>query len=80
MTGTRSYSTTGYLLPNAGRPNLKVLTEALVTKLIVSEAGEVTGVEFLHAEKSHAVLAKKEVVLSAGVVCSIYPILLHREN
>ncbi|KFX92057.1 hypothetical protein O988_07453 [Pseudogymnoascus sp. VKM F-3808] len=70
MTGTRSYSTTGYLLPNAGRPNLKVLTEALVTKLIVSEAGEVTGVEFLHADKSHTVLAKKEVVLSAGVIKS----------
>ena len=80
MTGTRSYSTTGYLIPNAWRPNLKVLTEALVTKLVISEAGEVTGVEFLHLEKSHTVLTKKEVVLSAGTVCSIYPILLRRQN
>lgn len=80
MTGTRSYSTTGYLIPNAGRPNLKVLTEALVTKLVISEAGEVTGVEFLHLEKSHTVLTKKEVVLSAGTVCSIYPSLLRRQN
>ncbi|KFZ03907.1 hypothetical protein V502_10565 [Pseudogymnoascus sp. VKM F-4520 (FW-2644)] len=70
LTGTRSYSTTGYLLPNASRPNLKVLTEALATKLIVSDAGEVTGVEFLHSEKSHTVLAKKEVVLSAGTIKS----------
>ena len=68
MTGTRSYATTGYLLPNAGRPNLKVLTEALVTKLVVSGAGEATGVEFLHSKKSHTVTVKKEIVLSAGVV------------
>lgn len=80
LTGTRSYSTTGYLLPNASRPNLKVLTEALATKLIVSDAGEVTGVEFIHSEKSHTVLAKKEVVLSAGTVCSTYPVLLRRQS
>lgn len=69
--GTRSYSTTGYLLPNVGRPNLHVLTEALVTKLVVTEAGAVTGVEFLHSDKSHSVEVKKEVVLSAGVVSFI---------
>ncbi|KFY06762.1 hypothetical protein V492_07762 [Pseudogymnoascus sp. VKM F-4246] len=70
MTGTRSYATTGYLLPNAQRPNLRVLTDALATKLVVSEAGEVTGVEFIYAEKSHTVLVKKEVVLSAGTMKS----------
>ncbi|KAL5354417.1 hypothetical protein ACLOAV_000506 [Pseudogymnoascus australis] len=70
LTGTRSYATTGYLLPNASRPNLKVLTEALVTKLVISEAGEVTGVEFIHSEKSHTVLVKKEVILSAGTIKS----------
>ncbi|OBT65798.1 hypothetical protein VE03_03316 [Pseudogymnoascus sp. 23342-1-I1] len=70
LTGTRSYATTGYFLPNAGRPNLKVLTEAFVTKLVISDDGEVTGVEFLHSEKSHTVLAKKEVVLSAGAIKS----------
>ncbi|OBT85033.1 hypothetical protein VE02_04963 [Pseudogymnoascus sp. 03VT05] len=70
LTGTRSYATTGYLLPNAGRPNLKVLVEALVTKLIISKAGEVTGVEFLHEDKPHTVLAKKEVVVSAGTMKS----------
>ena len=70
MGGTRSYSTTGYLLPNAGRTNLRVLTDALVTKLVVSATGDVTGVEFIHSGKSHAVKAKKEVVLSAGTVGS----------
>ena len=77
MNGTRSYSVTGYLFPNAGRENLRVLTEALVTKLVVSDAGEVTGVEFLHSGRSHTVNAKKEVVLSAGVVC---PILSHGKS
>ncbi|PVH79677.1 GMC oxidoreductase [Cadophora sp. DSE1049] len=65
--GTRSYAVTGYLLPNAQRPNLKVLTEALVEKLVVSPDGTVSGVEFEHDGKSHKVSVKKEVVLSAGV-------------
>jgi hypothetical protein len=33
--GTRSYAATGYLKPNLGRPNLKVLTKALVSKIIL---------------------------------------------
>ncbi len=33
--GTRSYAATGYLKPNLGRPNLKVLTQALVCKIIL---------------------------------------------
>ncbi|KAF4635821.1 hypothetical protein G7Y89_g2262 [Cudoniella acicularis] len=68
---TRSYSTTGYLLPNIQRPNLHVLTEALVTRLIpISLDGVVSGVEFRHGGKEYAVKVKKEVVLSAGVVKS----------
>jgi choline dehydrogenase-like flavoprotein len=68
--GTRSYSTTGYLLPNAHRPNLHVLTEALVTKLSVSPDGSVTGVSFLHSSSTHNITVSKEVILSAGVVKS----------
>ena len=69
--GTRSYSATGYLLPNAQRPNLHVLTEALATKLIVSDDGTVSGVEFVTADKErHSVHVKKEVILSAGVIKS----------
>ncbi len=66
--GTRSYAVTGYLLPNAKRSNLHVLTEALVSKLLVSEGGVVSGVGFIHVEKTHTVQTKKEVILSAGVV------------
>ena len=66
--GTRSYAVTGYLLPNAQRPNLRVLTEALVERLVVSPDGTVSGVEFEHGGNCHKVSVKKEVVLSAGVV------------
>ena len=31
--GTRSYAVTGYLTPNSGRQNLKILTEATVAKV-----------------------------------------------
>ncbi|RDW82955.1 hypothetical protein BP5796_04446 [Coleophoma crateriformis] len=72
MNGTRSYSTTGYLLPNAQRPNLFVLTEALVTRIILSSDKVATGVEFLHSDsdEKHSVSVKKEVILSAGAIKS----------
>lgn len=70
MDGRRSYAVTGYLLPNASRPNLHVLTDALVSRLLVSEEGVVSGVEFSYGEEGerHVVKVTKEVVLSAGVV------------
>lgn len=74
--GTRSYSVTGYLLPNAQRANLRVLTESLVERLVISNEGAVSGVEFEHGGKSHKVLVKKEVVLSAGVVRNTVHLLL----
>ena len=67
--GNRSYAATGYLRPNLGRSNLKVLTEAHATKIILD--GETAkGVEFVHKGKKYSVHAKKEVVLSAGVIQS----------
>ncbi|MCJ1313890.1 hypothetical protein MMC25_007570 [Agyrium rufum] len=71
--GLRSYSATAYLLPNAGRANLFVLTEALVTKIVLdTSAGgnepRASGVAFIAGGKEHTVSVKKEVVLSAGTV------------
>lgn len=69
--GTRSYSVTGYLTPNSARPNLKVLTEANVAKVILDQNAEIptaTGVTFLSNGKEFAVYAKREVVLSAGTM------------
>lgn len=67
--GRRSYAATGYLLPNANRSNLKVLTDAMATKIVL-EGNVATGIEFSHEGKRHTVNASKEVVLSAGVIQS----------
>ncbi|KAK4996892.1 hypothetical protein LTR66_003596 [Elasticomyces elasticus] len=67
--GNRSYSATGYLRPNLGRPNLKVLTEAYATRVLL-DGTTATGVEFTHAGQKYQVKASKEVILSSGVIQS----------
>jgi choline dehydrogenase-like flavoprotein len=67
--GRRSYAATGYLRPNLGRPNLKVLTEALATKVTL-DGDTATGVEFQHGGQNYSVKASKEVILSGGVINS----------
>ena len=67
--GRRSYSATGYLRPNLGRPNLKVLTDALVTRITL-DGSTATGVNFVHNGSNLTVKASKEVILSGGVINS----------
>ncbi|OIW33152.1 putative choline dehydrogenase [Coniochaeta ligniaria NRRL 30616] len=70
---TRSYSVTGYYLPNAYRRNLVVLSEALVSEVVLSEHDgkwTATGVRFQHDGQGYIVSASKEVILSAGSVQS----------
>ena len=70
---TRSYSASGYYLPNASRPNLVLLTEALVNEVLVSEQDgqwTATGVRLQHNEQEYLVSASREVILSAGSVQS----------
>lgn len=69
QTCTRSYSVTGYYLPIASRQNLVVLTEALVSKVVLSER-RATGVCFRHNGQEYTVSASKEIILSAGTVQS----------
>ncbi|KAI2894111.1 CAZyme family AA3 [Aspergillus niger] len=70
----RSYAASGYLAPNAGRSNLRVLTDALVCKVTLGtnehSERQATGVEFLHQGTSYTVRPRKEVILSAGTVQS----------
>ncbi|ETN46100.1 uncharacterized protein HMPREF1541_00284 [Cyphellophora europaea CBS 101466] len=66
--GKRSYAATGYLRPNLQRPNLKVLTEAQAIGITGIKNGTADGVEFIHKGQKYSVGAKKEVVLSAGVI------------
>ncbi|EED84982.1 hypothetical GMC oxidoreductase, partial [Postia placenta Mad-698-R] len=72
-TGARSYSGAAYLLPALDRPNLTVVSEASVTRVITEQQGNelvATGVEFSHGETIYKVYAAKDVILSAGTIKS----------
>ena len=67
---SRSYAGTAYWKPNAARKNLRVLTGALVTKVLFAEGDKeplrATGVTFTVGGESYTVSAGKEVILCAG--------------
>ena len=66
---SRSYAANAYYKPNAARPNLHVLTGALVTKIDFAHPKRplvATGVAFTIDGKSYNASAKREVILSAG--------------
>ena len=65
--GTRQSMFRSYVFPWMDRPNLTVVTEALVTRLIL-EGKNAVGVEFLLRGKLHRVQARNEVVLSLGAI------------
>ena len=70
MNGRRCSAAKAYLTPEVReRKNLTILTEALVTKLILDNK-HCTGVELLHNNNKFIVSAKKEVLLSAGTFTS----------
>lgn len=66
--GKRSYAATGYLRPHLGRRNLRVLTEAQATQILLDDNQNAVGVSFMHEGKEHEVHASCEVVLSTGVI------------
>ncbi|KAG6829935.1 hypothetical protein H0H87_009695 [Tephrocybe sp. NHM501043] len=70
---TRTSSATGYLLPAQHRPNLTVLTRALVSRVVFADNQDgntltATGVEFIYQGNKYILGASKEVVLSAGTI------------
>ncbi|KAJ5568668.1 Glucose-methanol-choline oxidoreductase C-terminal [Penicillium hetheringtonii] len=71
---TRSYAANGYYLPLNKRPNLKVLEEARVCRIILSntpnETPRAEGVELIHGGKRYVLSAQRDVVLSAGSIQS----------
>ncbi|KDR78170.1 hypothetical protein GALMADRAFT_224541 [Galerina marginata CBS 339.88] len=74
-TWTRSSSATAYLVPNISRSNLKVLTGALVSRIIFDPATAdrertATAVKFIHGDAIYEVNVDKEVILCAGTINS----------
>jgi choline dehydrogenase-like flavoprotein len=72
-TGHRAYSANSYYLPVSSRPNLEVLTDAVVREVILerqNDSWSATGVRFEYKDIQHIVNVKCEVIVSCGAVQS----------
>ena len=75
--GWRCSTEKAYLRPIRGRPNLQIVTQAEVDRIIV-EDGKATGVSFRRNGQSETATARREVLVSAGAMGS--PGLLMRSG
>jgi len=73
--GRRHSTARAYLDPAMKRPNLRVETHALTTR-VVAEGGRATGVEFLRDGKTRRVSCRREVILSGGAFNSPHLLML----
>jgi choline dehydrogenase len=67
--GRRSSASNVYLRPAMSRPNLKVLTHALATRIIF-EGRRATALEYTHGGATHRVSMGRELILSGGPINS----------
>ena len=65
--GRRQSVFRSYVFPYMDRPNLTVLSHAMVTRLTF-RGRRTTGVEFTHDGKFHRIAAEREVILSLGAM------------
>lgn len=65
--GRRASTASAYLKPALKRPNLTVLTEAIATQVVL-QGSRATGLRFRHQGNERMVTARREVVLSGGVI------------
>lgn len=73
--GGRRYSSAEGYLHDGGLPNLTVLTDATVTRVVI-DGSRATGVEILTKSGREVIGASREVVLSAGVFGSAQILML----
>jgi choline dehydrogenase len=67
--GFRCSAATAYLKPAMKRPNLRVITDAHVERIII-EDGRATGVVYRVGNETRTLKAQREVVLSSGAIGS----------
>lgn len=67
--GFRSSTAVSYLKPVLNRPNLHVMTETLVERIVFS-GSQAIGVRVIERGKSRAIHASQEIILSAGAIQS----------
>jgi choline dehydrogenase len=65
--GRRSSTAEAYIKPNRKRANLNIVTEALVTKLLL-DGREASGVVYERGGRVHQARATREVIVSAGAL------------
>ena len=75
--GQRSSAARAFVEEAMKRPNLTVITGALVDKVVI-ESGRATGVQFLHEGQMHVATARREVIVSASTLQS--PAILMRSG
>ena len=73
--GRRWSAADAYLHPAARQPNLTVLTDARVTRLVI-EAGRAAGVRYLRRGREETARADAEVILAAGAIGSPHLLML----
>lgn len=80
--GTRSHAGVEYYVPAANRPNLHVVTGALIDKVELDNrdptAVKATGVTFIYSNLTYTAWAKREVIISGGAIGS--PAILERSG
>ncbi|XP_072931773.1 ecdysone oxidase-like [Epargyreus clarus] len=74
--GRRAGTAQSYLVPIRTRRNLKIITEAFVTKILIDDSSRAYGVEVDVKGKKQRFLASDEIILSAGTVNSPQLLLL----
>jgi choline dehydrogenase len=67
--GWRNSTARAYLAPARRRPNLRVETRAVVSRILLDE-GRAIGVEFRKQGQTRRVLVRREVILAAGALAS----------
>jgi choline dehydrogenase len=73
--GLRCSSAVGYLKPIKGRPNLKIETHALASKVLIKD-GKAVGVRYEQGGREIEAMARCEVILSGGAINSPQLLLL----
>ena len=63
--GERHSAAKAYLAPNMQRPNLRVITDVHVTRVLL-ENGRAVGVVYVQDGQEHTLQVEREVILSAG--------------
>ncbi|XP_035224994.1 glucose dehydrogenase [FAD, quinone]-like [Stegodyphus dumicola] len=74
--GARCSTAKAFLSPASNRPNLDIVIKAFVTKIIIDRYHRARGIIFSRGKKVYTVMARKEVIVSAGTINSAQLLML----